>query len=133
MDKLPPEHRKNPAFVTEVNPVSSTAKGMDNDIVALWHSHGRYYKNGGWQWQRPLLFQTVEDTYTMSYILPYVVPMLENAGAYVFLPRERDTNSHEVIVDNDTNPEGKASSTTCPTSATPRIHSRTAPTARCRP
>lgn len=107
VDKLPPEHRKNPAFVTEVNPVSSTAKGIDNDIVALWHSHGRYYKNGGWQWQRPLLFQTVEDTYTMSYILPYVVPMLENAGAYVFLPRERDTNPNEVIVDNDTNPDGK--------------------------
>jgi len=27
--------------------------------------------------------------------------MLENAGATVLLPRERDTQTHEVIVDND--------------------------------
>ena len=33
--------------------------------------------------------------------------MLENAGAYVMLPRERDVNRHEVIVDNDTNDEGQ--------------------------
>lgn len=107
VDKLPEQFRKNTPFVTEVHPMADTRKGMSDDIVALWHSHGRYFKNGSWQWQRPLLFQSVEDTYTMSYILPFVVPMLENAGAYVFLPRERDTNSHEVIVDNDINPEGR--------------------------
>ena len=27
--------------------------------------------------------------------------MLENAGAYVMTPRERDTQRHEVITDND--------------------------------
>ena len=69
----------------------------------MWHSHGRYYKsaNDNWYWQRPFLFQAVEDTYTLGYILPYAVPMLENAGAYVMLPRERDINPIEVIVDND--------------------------------
>lgn len=107
IDKLPEQYRNNPPFVTEVHPVANITKGMKNDIIALWHSHGRYYKNGGWSWQRPFLFQSIEDTYTMSYILPYVVPMLENAGAYVFLPRERDMNPNEVIVDNDTNPEGE--------------------------
>lgn len=107
IDKLPEQYRKNPAFVTELHPIAKTSKGMENDIVALWHSHGRYYKNGGWSWQRPLLWQTIEDIFPMGYILPYVVPMLENAGAYVFLPRERDTNRNEVIVDNDTNPEGQ--------------------------
>lgn len=107
VDKLPQQYRKNPSFVNEVHPLSNTSRGLENDIIALWHSHGRYFKNGAWQWQRPLLFQSVEDTYTMSYILPYVVPMLENAGAYVFLPRERDTNRNEVIVDNDTNPDGQ--------------------------
>ncbi|MCK4641776.1 MAG: fibronectin type III domain-containing protein, partial [Candidatus Marinimicrobia bacterium] len=30
-----------------------------------------------------------------------LVPMLENAGANVFIPRERDLQTHEVIVDND--------------------------------
>ena len=37
----------------------------------------------------------------MSYVLPYVMPMLENAGAYVFNPRERDVHTVEMIVDND--------------------------------
>lgn len=107
VDKLPTEYRQNPAFVSEVNPIASTSKGLDRDVLALWHSHGRYYKNGSWQWQRPLLFQTVEDIYPMGYVLPFLVPMLENAGAYVMLPRERDTNRHEVIVDNDTNDSGQ--------------------------
>jgi hypothetical protein len=57
-----------------------------------------------WEWQRARIFQTVEDLYTMSYVLPYLTPMLENAGAVVMLPRERDTQPNEVIVDND-NPE----------------------------
>ncbi|MDE6770277.1 MAG: xanthan lyase, partial [Muribaculaceae bacterium] len=42
----------------------------------------------------------------MSYIYPFAVPMLENAGAYVLLPRERDINRNEVIVDNDVNDSG---------------------------
>ena len=33
--------------------------------------------------------------------------MIENAGAYVLLPRERDINPNEVIVDNDTNDGGQ--------------------------
>lgn len=107
IDKLPEKYRHNPGFVEEVHPLFTATKGMDNDIIALWHSHGRYFKNGGWAWQRPFLFETAEDVYTMGYILPYVVPMLENAGAYVMLPRERDTSRHEVIVDNDTNDGGQ--------------------------
>lgn len=106
VDKLPEKFRHNPGFVEEVHPVVTASRGMDNDIIALWHSHGRYFKDGGWSWQRPFLFETAEDVYTMGYILPYVVPMLENAGAYVMLPRERDTNRNEVIVDNDTNEGG---------------------------
>lgn len=107
IDKLPEKYRHNPGFVEEVHPDIVATRGMDNDIIALWHSHGRYYNNGGWSWQRPFLFETAEDVYTMSYILPFVVPMLENAGAYVMLPRERDTNRNEVIVDNDTNEGGQ--------------------------
>jgi len=45
--------------------------------------------------------QTVEDLYTQSYVLPFLVPMLENAGATVLLPRERDPQTVEIIVDND--------------------------------
>lgn len=106
IDKLPEKYRTNIPFVTPVKPYIHPRKGMEGDIVALWHSHGRYFKGGGWNWQRALLFQSIEDTYTMGYVLPFLVPMLENAGAYVMLPRERDINRHEVIVDNDTNEGG---------------------------
>ena len=79
------------------------SKGLDGRNIALWASHGRYYDQSQqrWQWQRPCLFQTVEDLYTSSYILPFLVPMLENAGAYVMMPRERDTNPVELVIDND--------------------------------
>lgn len=108
VDKLPEQFRKNIPFVVEMNPFVNPKKGMEGDIIAMWPSHGRYYKPGSgcWMWQRPQLFTCTEDTHTMAYILPFVVPMMENAGAYVLLPRERDTNSNEVIVDNDTNDSG---------------------------
>ncbi len=69
----------------------------------MWPSHGWYYNNKmeRWEWQRPRLFQTVEDLLPMSFTIPYIIPMLENAGANVFTPRERDTQTNEVIVDND--------------------------------
>ena len=79
------------------------ANGLFNKNIALWHSHGWYYdiKTDRWLWQRPRLFQTVEDMVPMSITLPYLVPMLENAGANVFIPRERDIQTNEVVVDND--------------------------------
>ena len=43
----------------------------------------------------------MEDLYTQSYVLPFLIPMLENAGACVMTPRERDVQSWEVICDND--------------------------------
>lgn len=80
------------------------SRGLQDRHIALWQSHGNYYKNdkGEWGWQRPRLFCTTEDMFTQSFILPYVIPMLENAGAIVYTPRERDTQKNEIIVDNDT-------------------------------
>ena len=77
--------------------------GLQNRHIALWQSHGKYFEQGlnRWEWQRARLFESVEDKYTQSFVLPYLVPMLENAGAYVMMPRERDTNPNEVVVDND--------------------------------
>ena len=99
-------HRiKNPDRRNIVTPLDRMEfdRGMDGRHIALWQSHGYYYDVAAdrWQWQRPTLFQTVEDMYTQSYVLPYLVPMLENAGAYVFIPRERDVQRNEVIADND--------------------------------
>ncbi|MEI6139852.1 MAG: fibronectin type III domain-containing protein [Mariniphaga sp.] len=77
--------------------------GLYNQNIAIWNSHGWYYESklDRWEWQRARLFGTVEDIYTMSYVLPYIVPMLENSGASVFLPRERDLQPNEIVVDND--------------------------------
>ena len=77
--------------------------GLSGNHIALWHSHGMYYDAGldRWQWQRARLFSTVEDILPMTYTLQYLVPMLELSGANVFLPRERDTQVHEVVVGLD--------------------------------
>lgn len=78
-------------------------KGLDGANIALWQSHGWYFepKLNRWEWQRARVLQTVEDLYTQSYVMPFLMPMLENAGAYVMSPRERDVNTTELIVDND--------------------------------
>ena len=78
-------------------------KGLEGRHIALWQSHGRYYENtkGEWVWQRPCIFQIVEDLSTQGYVVPFLTPMLENAGANVLLPRERDPHECEIIIDND--------------------------------
>lgn len=90
-------------LVSNLSRPYTSEKGLQNHHLAIWQSHGWYYeqKLTRWEWQRARIFQTVEDLYTQSYVLPYLVPMLENAGANVLLPRERDTQRHEIIVDND--------------------------------
>ena len=87
-----------------------TTKGLYNRHIALWASHGRYYdqKKGRWKWQRPNLFCTTEDLFTQTIVVPYLIPMLENAGAVVFTPRERDWQTNEIIIDNDTPRQGTA-------------------------
>lgn len=79
------------------------SQGLAGRHIALWQSHGRYFDQpqNRWKWQRSQLWQTCEDLYTQSYVLPYLVPMLENAGACVMLPRERDVQKYEILADND--------------------------------
>jgi hypothetical protein len=84
-----PRKRNSPYMVQ--NPHNqSYNKGLSGRYIALWQSHGRYYeaKTERWEWQRAPLFRTVEDMYTQSYVLPFLMPMLENAGAYVMTPRK---------------------------------------------
>lgn len=80
------------------------SKGLEGRHIALWQSHGRYYNQRleKWSWQRPCLFQTCEDMFTQGFVLPFLAPMLENAGANCFIPRERDVQANEIIADNDT-------------------------------
>jgi hypothetical protein len=83
-------------------------RGLSNNNIALWASHGSYYELelDRWEWQRARLFGTVEDIYPFAFTRNFLVPMLEDAGANVFLTRERDTQEHEVIVDNDGSTHG---------------------------
>ena len=97
------EHRGN-AWVTPLDRPYSVAKGLGGRHLSVTASHGRYYSIGDhkWQWQRPYLFCTTEDLLSQTFVVPYLIPMLENAGAVVYSTRERDWQKNEVIVDNDT-------------------------------
>ncbi len=89
-------------FITPIGKELPT-KGLDGANIAMWQSHGWYFepKLNRWEWQRARIFETVEDLYTQSYVMPLLMPMLQNAGAYVMSPRERDTRTQEFIIDND--------------------------------
>lgn len=84
------------------------SKGLQNRHISICPSHGRYYMYAreAWAWQRPYLFCTTEDMFTLSFVTPYLIPMLENSGAVVFTSRERDWQTNEVIVDNDAISQG---------------------------
>lgn len=90
-------------LVTPLDRHMVPTQGLAGRHIALWQSHGRYFdqREDRWRWQRSMLWMTCEDLYTQSYVVPYLVPMLENAGATVLLPRERDVQTHEVLSDND--------------------------------
>ena len=96
------EHQGEP-WVKNISRPYSITQGLEGRHLALWASHGRFYdlNRGEWRWQRPPLYTTCEDLFTQTIVVPYLMPMLENAGAIVFSPRERDWQRHEVIVDND--------------------------------
>ena len=100
--------RMTAPLVTRVSSSNKPTKGLQNRHIAMWQSHGWYYEQSlkRWEWQRARVLETVEDLYTQSYVVPFLVPMLENAGAVVMLPRERDWNCNEVIVDNDLPQQG---------------------------
>lgn len=100
---VPFTNRAERPLVTRLSAASAPTGGLAGRHIALWQSHGRYFdqKENRWRWQRSALWQTCEDLYTQSYVLPYLVPMLEQAGACVLLPRERDVQRHEVLADND--------------------------------
>ncbi|MEM1116377.1 MAG: xanthan lyase [Bacteroidota bacterium] len=91
-----------PPLVRPLGPLPAPEAGLAGRHVALWPSHGWYYnaERDTWMWQRARLFTTIEDLFTVDLVVDELVPMLERAGAVTLLPRERDTNPLEVIVDD---------------------------------
>ena len=94
---------KDEAWVKNLSRPYSIQDGLDGTHISLWQSHGKVYREnkGVWEWQRPRLYCTTEDLFSQTFVIPFIIPMLENAGATVYTPRERDWQRHEVIVDND--------------------------------
>jgi hypothetical protein len=101
--RLPKISDERIPIVQDVSKKVKPVKGLFGRNILLWHSHGWYYNNFDkrWMWQRARLFQTVEDIGPLAFTIPYLIPMLENAGANVFVPRERDFQLNEIIIDND--------------------------------
>lgn len=99
---------KGQPWVLDASRPYTVTKGLQNRHLALWQSHGLYYnaEKSIWKWQRPPLYCTTEDLFTQSFVIPLLIPMLENAGAIVYTPRERDWQRECVIVDNDKNSFG---------------------------
>lgn len=90
-----------PAWVTNTSRPLRPEHGLEGRHLMVTPSHGRYYKQGKWEWQRPFLYCTTEDLFTQSIVIPFLYPMLENAGAVVGTARERDYQTSMVVVDND--------------------------------
>lgn len=91
-------------WVRNLSAPNTVTDGLQGRHISVWASHGRYYDiaKARWEWQRPKLFCTTEDLFTQTIVVPYLIPMLERAGACVFTPRERDWQRNEIIIDNDT-------------------------------
>lgn len=103
-------NRSSRPLVRRLSAPVQPANGLQNRHIALWQSHGRYFDQtqNCWRWQRTPQWQTREDLFTQSFVLPYLVPMLEKAGANVLLPRERDIQRTEIIVDAESlDPAGR--------------------------
>lgn len=76
--------------------------GLAGRNIVVGPSHGiTWHKENRWQFQRARVYTIIEDLFPLSYINPFLAPMLENAGAVVWSVRERDYQTAEVIVDND--------------------------------
>lgn len=89
-------------YISFDRPVDIT-HGLEGRNIALWPSHGLYFNtsSNSWAYQRPKLFTTREDLLSHTFTTAYLAPMLENAGAYVTMPRERDWHHTEIIADFD--------------------------------
>jgi len=101
---------KGKPWVKNVSKPNKITQGLYDRHLSITPSHGIYFDQGKetWKWQRPNLFCTTEDLFTQTIVGPFLIPMLENAGACVFSARERDWQTNEIIVDNDASCEGSS-------------------------
>ena len=89
-------------WIKQSNAPCLIQEGLSGRNIAIWAGHGYYYSHSEnrWKWQRAPFFSTIEDLLAHSYVTGFLAPMLENAGACVLMPRERDFQTREIIIDN---------------------------------
>jgi hypothetical protein len=98
-----PEIQSPPWVKRASSPLPPPSAGLYGRHLVLWGSHGWYYDattDLRWEWQRPRMFTIVEDLLPTSFMIPFILPMVENAGAVTCYLRERDYQTNEVLVDD---------------------------------
>lgn len=77
--------------------------GLAGRRIILSAGHGRTWnqRDNWWGWQRDVVhFGEVEDLITPRIVNRWLAPYFENAGANLVVPRERDEQLHEIILDD---------------------------------
>ncbi|MEM9991480.1 MAG: hypothetical protein AAF738_06920, partial [Bacteroidota bacterium] len=109
--------QKNPSRIGQGQPTGA----LSGKTVWLSPGHGWIYFSslGGYSTQRGNTNDVVEDFGTIEAVGYYLLQYLWNAGANVWMVRERDFNTQEIIVDNDSPASGYSDTGTWGTSGTP--------------
>jgi uncharacterized lipoprotein YddW (UPF0748 family) len=94
-----PEHVGQPPGFGQGRPQGA----LSGKTVWLSAGHGWYWSSslGRWLTQRPNITGIIEDFSNAEAVNYYLARYLWNAGADVWLVRERAMTDHEIIVDND--------------------------------
>ena len=98
-----PEPAAPPWILRASNAAPVPTAGLFGRHLCLWGSHGWFYDartDLRWEWQRPRMFTIVEDLLPSSFMIPFILPMVENSGGVVCYLRERDYQTNEVLVDD---------------------------------
>ncbi len=69
--------------------------------IFLSPGHGWWHNGTAWTTQRGLTHGVIEDHSNAETVIQYLVPFLENAGARVYMARERDMQTKMAIVESD--------------------------------
>lgn len=89
------------AGIASATPERADSHGgaLSGATVYLSPGHGWWFTGGRWTTQRGPWHNLVEDLSNAETVVQYLVPYLENAGARVFVTRERDFQTNMVIVE----------------------------------
>ncbi|MBN1955385.1 MAG: fibronectin type III domain-containing protein [Anaerolineae bacterium] len=95
-----PDHVGQPPLPGQGRPQGA----LSGHTVWLSPGHGWRWDGSQWETQRPNTYGVIEDFSNAEAVDMYLAYYLWNAGADVWLVRERCPNDNEVVVDNDDGP-----------------------------